>query len=123
MRIAVRNSLARLLQLGTVQQKDTRAFGVNCGWDHSHENRGCSDPTDAGALTNTRALGELLYTRYIFAFQAAGVILLVAMIGAIVLTLRARVGVRHQSIARQLARTRAEAVEVVKVPIGGGVGD
>ena len=80
-------------------------------------------PANAGALTNTRALGELLYTRYIFAFQAAGVILLVAMIGAIVLTLRARVGVRHQSIARQLARTRAESVEVVKVPIGGGVGD
>jgi NADH-quinone oxidoreductase subunit J len=80
-------------------------------------------PANAGALTNTRALGELLYTRYIFAFQAAGVILLVAMIGAIVLTLRARVGVRHQSIARQLARTRAESVEVVKVPIGVGVGD
>src|SRR6267154_1827074 len=80
-------------------------------------------PANAGALTNTRALGELLYTRYIFAFQAAGVILLVAMIGAIVLTLRARVGVRHQSIARQLARTRTESVEVVKVPIGGGVGD
>jgi len=44
-------------------------------------------------------------------------------VGAIVLTLRSRVGVRHQSISAQLARTRAEAVEVVKVPIGGGVGD
>src|SRR5437016_9633689 len=80
-------------------------------------------PANAGALTNTRALGELLYTRYIFAFQAAGVILLVAMIGAIVLTLRSRVGVRHQSISAQLARTRAQSVEVVKVPIGGGAGD
>jgi NADH-quinone oxidoreductase subunit J len=80
-------------------------------------------PANAAALTNTRALGDLLYTRYIFAFQAAGVILLVAMIGAIVLTLRSRVGVRHQSISAQLARTRAEAVEIVKVPIGGGVGD
>jgi len=80
-------------------------------------------PANAGALTNTRALGELLYTRYIFAFQAAGVILLVAMIGAIVLTLRARVGVRRQSIAGQLARRRAESVEIVKVPIGGGAGD
>src|SRR5438309_6599013 len=80
-------------------------------------------PANAAALTNTRALGDLLYTRYIFAFQAAGVILLVAMIGAIVLTLRSRVGLRHQSISAQLARTRAEAVEVVKVPIGGGVGD
>ena len=80
-------------------------------------------PANVGALTNTRALGELLYTRYIFAFQAAGVILLVAMIGAIVLTLRARVGVRRQSVAGQLARTRAESVEIVKVPIGGGAGD
>ena len=80
-------------------------------------------PAHAMALTNTRALGELLYTRYIFAFQTAGVILLVAMIGAIVLTLRARVGVRRQSIARQLARTRVQSVEVVKVPIGGGAAD
>jgi NADH-quinone oxidoreductase subunit J len=80
-------------------------------------------PANAAALTNTRALGDLLYTRYVFAFQAAGVILLVAMIGAIVLTHRQRVGVRHQSIPAQLARTRAQSVEVVKVPIGTGAGD
>src|SRR5439155_23536633 len=72
------------------------------------------------ALTNTRALGDILYTRYLFAFQAAGLILLVAMIGAIVLTLRHRADVRRQSIAAQLARTRAQTVEVVKVPIGSG---
>jgi NADH-quinone oxidoreductase subunit J len=72
------------------------------------------------ALTNTRALGDILYTRYLFAFQAAGLILLVAMIGAIVLTLRHRDDVRRQSISAQLARTRAETVEVVKVPIGTG---
>ena len=77
-------------------------------------------PVNAAALTNTRALGDVLYTRYIFAFQTAGMILLVAMIGAIVLTLRARVGVRRQRIAAQLARTRREAVAVVKVPLGGG---
>jgi NADH-quinone oxidoreductase subunit J len=75
-------------------------------------------PASAAAITNTRALGDLLYTRYIFAFQAAGMILLVAMIGAIVLTLRQRVGVRRQRIPDQLARTRAEAVAVVKVPLG-----
>ena len=84
-------------------------------------------PANAPALTNTRALGDLLYTRYVFAFQGAGVILLVAMIGAIVLTLRQRVGVRKQRIPEQLARRRAEAVEVIKVPLGsgasGGVGD
>jgi NADH-quinone oxidoreductase subunit J len=72
-------------------------------------------------LTNTRALGDVLYTRYIFAFQTAGVILLTAMIGAIVLTLRQRVGQRRQVISAQLSRTRAESVEVVKVPLGGKV--
>ena len=72
------------------------------------------------ALTNTRALGDILYTRYLFPFQAAGLILLVAMIGAIVLTLRHRADVRRQSISAQLARTRAQTVEVVKVPIGSG---
>jgi NADH-quinone oxidoreductase subunit J len=77
-------------------------------------------PANAPGLTNTRALGDLLYTRYVFAFQGAGVILLVAMIGAIVLTLRQRVGVRKQRITEQVARSRAEAVEVVKVPLGSG---
>ena len=72
------------------------------------------------ALTNTRALGDILYTRYLFAFQAAGLILLVAMIGAIVLTLRRRADVRRQSITVQLARSRAETVEVVKVRVGSG---
>jgi NADH-quinone oxidoreductase subunit J len=76
--------------------------------------------TGGVALTNTRALGDILYTRYLFAFQAAGLILLVAMIGAIVLTLRHRADVRRQSISAQLARTRAETVEVVKVPLGTG---
>jgi NADH-quinone oxidoreductase subunit J len=76
--------------------------------------------TGGVALTNTRALGGILYTRYMFAFQAAGLILLVAMIGAIVLTLRHRADVRRQSISAQLARTRAETVEVVKVPLGTG---
>jgi NADH-quinone oxidoreductase subunit J len=78
-------------------------------------------PTASG-FTNTRALGDLLYTRYVFAFQIAGMILLVAMIGAIVLTLRHRVGARRQVIAEQLARRRTETVEVVKVPVGAGVG-
>jgi NADH-quinone oxidoreductase subunit J len=71
-------------------------------------------------LTNTRALGDILYTRYLFAFQAAGLILLVAMVGAIVLTLRHRADVRRQSISAQLGRTRSQSVEVVRVPIGSG---
>ena len=83
---------------------------------------GAPSPAAAGGvpLTNTRALGDILYTRYLFAFQAAGLILLVAMIGAIVLTLRRRADVRRQSISAQLARTRAQSVEVVKVPVGSG---
>ena len=71
-------------------------------------------------VTNTRALGGILYTRYLFGFQVAGLILLVAMIGAIVLTLRHRADVRRQSIAGQLARRPAETIEVVKVPLGAG---
>jgi NADH-quinone oxidoreductase subunit J len=76
--------------------------------------------TGGVSLTNTRAIGDILYTRYLLAFQAAGLILLVAMIGAIVLTLRHRADVRRQSISAQLARTRAETVEVVKVPLSTG---
>ena len=70
---------------------------------------------DPSKVTNTHALGRILYTDYIFVFQAAGLILLVAMIGAIVLTLRERVGVRKQVISAQLARRREQAVQVVKV--------
>jgi NADH-quinone oxidoreductase subunit J len=79
---------------------------------------GIGTPVGAMAINNTRLLGGILYTRYLFAFQVAGLILLEAMIGAIVLTLRHRPDVRRQSIAAQLARTREESVEVVKVPIG-----
>jgi NADH-quinone oxidoreductase subunit J len=72
-------------------------------------------------MTNTEALGQVLYTRYFYFFQAAGLILLVAMIGAIVLTLRERVGVRRQDISKQNARTQETAVEVRKVPFRQGV--
>jgi NADH-quinone oxidoreductase subunit J len=72
-------------------------------------------------LSNTAAIGVLLYTRYVYAFQASGMVLLVAMIGAIVLTLRAREGVRHQKIGQQVGRSRAKTVELVKVRPGQGV--
>jgi NADH-quinone oxidoreductase subunit J len=75
-------------------------------------------PAAGIAIDNTRALGDIIYTRYFFAFEVAGLILLVAMIGAIVLTLRQRVGVRRQRISAQLARARRSTVEVVKVPLG-----
>jgi NADH-quinone oxidoreductase subunit J len=72
-------------------------------------------------VTNAEALGRVLYTQYIYLFQAAGLILLVAMIGAIVLTLRHREGVRRQSIAAQNARRPQDAIEIRKVPTGSGV--
>jgi NADH-quinone oxidoreductase subunit J len=75
----------------------------------------------AAPLTNTEAIGQVLYTQYFYFFQAAGLVLLVAMIGAIVLTLRERVGVKRQDISRQVARTADEAVEVRKVPFRQGI--
>ncbi len=76
---------------------------------------------DMAQVSNIRALGDILYTKYIFHFQVAGMILLVAMIGAIVLTLRHKDNVRRQDIARQVARTPATAIKVVKVEPGKGI--
>jgi NADH-quinone oxidoreductase subunit J len=73
------------------------------------------------ALPNAQAIGQVLYTDYVYIFQAAGMVLLVAMIGAIVLTLRHRPGVKKQNIARQVARTRATGMDVVSVKIGEGI--
>ena len=73
------------------------------------------------SITNTHALGNVLYTRYVYLVQAAGLILLIAMIGAIVLTLRSRPGVKKQKISDQLARQPEEVVEVVKIGQGEGV--
>jgi NADH-quinone oxidoreductase subunit J len=78
-------------------------------------------PANAAIVDNTRALGLVLYTQYVYYFQAAGMILLVAMIGAIVLTLRHKTSVRRQVIADQVARTQETAVEVKKVPFRQGV--
>jgi NADH-quinone oxidoreductase subunit J len=72
-------------------------------------------------VENTRAIGQVLYTQYFYLFQVAGAVLLVAMIGAIVLTLRSRPGVRRQKVGEQLYRTKADAISVVKVQSRGGV--
>jgi NADH-quinone oxidoreductase subunit J len=73
------------------------------------------------AASNTQALGLVLYTRYVYFFQTAGLILLVAMVGAIVLTLQHKPNVKRQSIANQNARGRASAIEVVQVKSGQGL--
>jgi len=72
--------------------------------------------------TNLEAFGNVLYTQYAGAFEAAGLVLLVAMIGAIVLTLRERKGVRTQNAMKQISRTREDGVELVDVEPGQGLG-
>ena len=72
----------------------------------------------ASEIANTTQLGGVLYTKYVFLFQTAGLILLVAMIGAISLTMRKRVGVRRQSIAAQNSRRREDVMEIIKIPSG-----
>ncbi|SEJ60287.1 NADH dehydrogenase subunit J [Sphingobium sp. AP50] len=72
-------------------------------------------------LSNIQAIGGLLYTRYIFLFEAAGIVLLVAMIGAIVLTHRARGGVKGQNVAKQNRRRPQDAVRNINQPVGQGV--
>ena len=75
----------------------------------------------AGNVTNTEALGQILYTKYVYFFEAAGLVLLVAMIGAIVLTLRHKQGIKRQDVSVQVARNPATAMEVVKVKPGQGI--
>jgi NADH-quinone oxidoreductase subunit J len=72
-------------------------------------------------MTNTEALGRVLYTDYLYFFQLSGLILLVAMIGAIVLTLRHKEGVKRQDISAQVARSKAKGLEVRKVKSGQGI--
>ncbi len=78
-------------------------------------------PIPTGDVTNTEALGLLIYTKYIYFFQAAGMVLLVAMIGAIVLTLRHKPNVKRQNIADQVARNPKTAIEIKDVKPGQGL--
>ena len=90
-------------------------------WSLTEERGVLATVVPSQTLTNTHALGNVLYTKYVYLFQAAGLILLIAMIGAIVLTLRSRPGVRKQRIADQLARKPEEVLDIVKVNEGEGV--
>jgi NADH-quinone oxidoreductase subunit J len=121
--LELRSGFVRYLPVGTlvglVLLADLILISVSWAVTPAQPAGGAVAPAvSAMAVNNTRLLGEILYTRYLLAFQVAGLILLVAMIGAIVLTLRHRPDVRRQSIAAQLARTRSQSVEVVKVPLG-----
>jgi NADH-quinone oxidoreductase subunit J len=80
-------------------------------------------PLAPSSVTNAEAIGRVLYTDYVYLFQAAGMVLLVAMIGAIVLTLRRRPGVRRQNIAAQVGRTPATGMRVVQIKPGEGISE
>jgi NADH-quinone oxidoreductase subunit J len=90
------------------------------GWAVSGATPSAIQRTPDG-MTNTEALGRVLYTDYLMFFQLSGMILLVAMIGAIVLTLRHKEGVKRQSIPDQIARSKAKGLEVRKVKSGQGI--
>jgi NADH-quinone oxidoreductase subunit J len=93
------------------------------GWKFAPDAASLRFAPRAHGVQNTAQIGQLLYTHYILLFQASGLILLVAMIGAIVLTLRDRTSSRHQVIAQQLARNVDDTLEMMDVRRGAGVGE
>ena len=91
------------------------------GWKYKPDLFDSNNYNTINEISNTHSLGQVLYTDYIHVFQISGMILLIAMIGAIVLTFRQRDGVKKQSYIKQISRERSEGVEVLKVPFNKGV--
>ncbi len=91
------------------------------GWKYKPELLNPKTTTLSNEISNTHSLGQVLYTDYIHVFQISGMILLVAMIGAIVLTYRRRAGVKTQSYLKQISRERSEGIEVLEVSSNKGV--
>ena len=94
---------------------------VISGWKYKPNLLNKVDSLSKDTLSNTHSLGQVLYTDFIHIFEISGMILLVAMIGAIVLTFRQREGVKKQSYIKQISRERSESVEVINVEIKKGV--
>ena len=91
------------------------------GWKYKPDLFNSNNLDISSELSNTHSLGQILYTDYIHVFQISGMILLIAMIGAIVLTFRQREGVKKQSYIKQISRERSEGVEVLDMPSNKGV--
>ncbi len=91
------------------------------GWKYKPELLNPAISQFSNEISNTHSLGQVLYTDYIHIFQISGMILLIAMIGAIVLTFRQREGVKTQSYLKQISRERSDGVEVLEVPFNKGV--
>ena len=121
---ALRQGFARYLPIGGVVaavltiEMVVVALGVASGGAAA----GSTGPlSKTGDVANTEAIGRVLYTDYVYVFQAAGLVLLVAMIGAIVLTLKHRPGIKRQNIAAQVARTPAKGMRTVSIKSGEGL--
>jgi len=91
------------------------------GWKYKPDLFDLNNSVNNFSISNTHSLGQVLYTDYIHVFQLSGMILLVAMIGAIVLTFRKRTGVKTQSYLKQISRERSEGVELLEVETNKGV--
>jgi NADH-quinone oxidoreductase subunit J len=91
------------------------------GWKYKPDLFKSGNLSSSNEISNTHSLGQVLYTDYIHIFQISGMILLIAMIGAIVLTFRQREGVKKQSYLKQISRERSEGVEVIEVTSNKGV--
>ena len=91
------------------------------GWKYKPELSNLNTTQISNEISNTHSLGQVLYTDYIHIFQISGMILLIAMIGAIVLTYRRREGVKTQSYLKQISRERSEGIEVLEVQSNKGV--
>ena len=91
------------------------------GWKYKPELSNPNTTQISNEVSNTHSLGQVLYTDYIHIFQISGMILLIAMIGAIVLTYRRREGLKTQSYLKQISRERSEGIEVLEVPSNKGV--
>ena len=92
-------------------------------WQASDQAESLRAATMPDGMSNIEALGTVIYDQYVYFFQAAGLVLLVAMIGAIVLTLRHKEGVKRQSVTAQVGRNRKDAIEMLDIKPGQGIGE
>ena len=121
---ALKEGFARYLPLGGlvagIAAVEMVIVAVAIG-DEGAASKQAGPMASAAGVSNAETIGRVLYTNYVYYFQAAGLVLLVAMIGAIVLTLKHKPGVRRQVIADQVARTPATGMRVVQIKSGEGI--
>ena len=119
----LRQGYARYMPIGLVIGALLLGEMIFVSWVVAHRGPAAGQAPLAATpdVTNAQTIGRVLYTQYAYYFQAAGLVLLIAMIGAIVLTLRHKPHVKRQSVTRQVGRRRKDAVAVISVPTGEGI--